>query len=595
MDSPQSQPKAVPASRKVKVEDYCELATKFVAQSRFDDAIEIYERAARLYPDSIALRINLGRVKSMKKKVEDGAALELETKYATQRETKDKLATHFNALGEIFLAKGDAQRAAELFELARLNNPNFFHAFLNLGRFYYKLDEWESAKDHLTRALELNPLSGEVNYLLGRCFFYLKDFDMALPLLVDALVLSSGADPAVTRDMQDKIRLTLERGGPRNKGERNELIRARTARLNDIVKGIDSKRKEYADQSSIINVRDLLQRTSPRDRERDDLLQLALRLKQFTLMRGFDDELLFKIAKTVQVIECEREETIFPEEDASDTFYLVESGAVRIVKDTPFGEQKLTSIKRGEFFGEMNFIDPAVRSAKAVADEAGSFLALSREAMQPIIEQHREIAVQFYWHFWRSLAQRTREANELLKSFFSEADPKPAMPDVQRVQAAKAISVDLDQKLKLLQEQGLSSRELRLLATFSNEELYDRDEAVFHEGDKGDKLYIVLGGKVRISKHIPGVGEEALAILNRGDFFGEMALIDDSAVRAADARAHTDGTTVLSITREVLKEIISVDVESAYQFLSILCRILTTRLREINLKIVQWRLMSGGF
>ena len=291
MDSPQSQPKAVPASRKVKVEDYCELATKFVAQSRFDDAIEIYERAARLYPDSIALRINLGRVKSMKKKIEDGAALELETKYATQRETKDKLATHFNALGEIFLAKGDAQRAAELFELARLNNPNFFHAFLNLGRFYYKLDEWETAKDHLTRALELNPLSGEVNYLLGRCFFYLKDFDMALPLLVDALVLSSGADPAVARDMQDKIRLTLERGGPRNKGERNELIRARTARLNDIVKGIDSKRKEYADQSSIINVRDLLKRTSPRDQERDDLLQLALRLKQFTLMRGFDDEL----------------------------------------------------------------------------------------------------------------------------------------------------------------------------------------------------------------------------------------------------------------------------------------------------------------
>ena len=32
-----------------------------------------------------------------------------------------------------------------------------------------------------------------------------------------------------------------------------------------------------------------------------------------------------------------------------------------------------------------------------------------------------------------------------------------------------------------------------------------------------------------------------------------------------------------------------------HQFLSILCRILTQRLREINLKIVQWRLMAGGF
>jgi hypothetical protein len=45
----------------------------------------------------------------------------------------------------------------------------------------------------------------------------------------------------------------------------------------------------------------------------------------------------------------------------------------------------------------------------------------------------------------------------------------------------------------------------------------------------------------------------------------------------------------------VLNEILSVDVESAYQFLFILCRILTRRLREINLKIIQWRLMAGGF
>jgi hypothetical protein len=56
-----------------------------------------------------------------------------------------------------------------------------------------------------------------------------------------------------------------------------------------------------------------------------------------------------------------------------------------------------------------------------------------------------------------------------------------------------------------------------------------------------------------------------------------------------------NGTTVLTISRGVLNEILSVDVESAHQFLYILCRILTQRLREINLKIIQWRLMSGGF
>jgi len=132
------------------------------------------------------------------------------------------------------------------------------------------------------------------------------------------------------------------------------------------------------------------------------------------------------------------------------------------------------------------------------------------------------------------------------------------------------------------------------LAAFSKEELYNRDDLIFREGDEGDKLYIILDGKVRITKHIPGAGEEALAILEKGDFFGEMALIDNQP-RSADAKAHINGTTVLTISRQVLNEILSVDIESAYQFLSILCRILTQRLREINLKIIQWRLMSGGF
>jgi CRP-like cAMP-binding protein len=95
-------------------------------------------------------------------------------------------------------------------------------------------------------------------------------------------------------------------------------------------------------------------------------------------------------------------------------------------------------------------------------------------------------------------------------------------------------------------------------------------------------------------KNIPGIGEEALAILEKGDFFGEMALVDNEP-RSAEAKAHVNGTTVLTISRGVLNEILSVDVESAYQFLSILCRILTQRLREINLKIIQWRLMAGGF
>jgi CRP-like cAMP-binding protein len=243
----------------------------------------------------------------------------------------------------------------------------------------------------------------------------------------------------------------------------------------------------------------------------------------------------------------------------------------------------------------MNFIDPSQRSADAVAHTDCGLFSLKMGELRGFFDTHKDVAVHFYWHFWKSLSQRTREANNMLKTFFSDAESGAKLPlNPQEASLSKAISIDLDRKIKILQERGLSARELRLLAAFSGEELYNRDEVIFREGAKGDKLYIILDGKVRISKNIPGVGEEALAILEKGDFFGEMALVDNEP-RSADAKAHANGTTVLTISRSVLNEILSVDVESAYQFLFILCRILTRRLREINLKIIQWRLMAGGF
>ena len=98
------------------------------------------------------------------------------------------------------------------------------------------------------------------------------------------------------------------------------------------------------------------------------------------------------------------------------------------------------------------------------------------------------------------------------------------------------VTVKSEDKVDLFRERGLSAAEMKLLATFSSEERFREGSMIFREGEKGDKLYIVLDGRVRISKFIPGVGEEALTVLDRGDFFGEMALIDDKP-RSADAQS----------------------------------------------------------
>lgn len=70
-------------------------------------------------------------------------------------------------------------------------------------------------------------------------------------------------------------------------------------------------------------------------------------------------------------------------------------------------------------------------------------------------------------------------------------------------------------------------------------------QVIFHHGDPGGLLYIISSGKVKIT-HSTLEGQEALlAILGNGDFFGELALLDDSPRSAtAEAIEPTDTLTL---------------------------------------------------
>jgi CRP-like cAMP-binding protein len=113
------------------------------------------------------------------------------------------------------------------------------------------------------------------------------------------------------------------------------------------------------------------------------------------------------------------------------------------------------------------------------------------------------------------------------------------------------------------------------------------------DGDPADRFFFVIEGKVRISKHIPGVGEEALAILEPGDYFGEMALIDE-APRSADVIANT---TVLlgAIDKQKFEDLLFMHKDLAYDLLWTLVRTLSTRLREANEKMRAFLAMAGKF
>jgi len=108
---------------------------------------------------------------------------------------------------------------------------------------------------------------------------------------------------------------------------------------------------------------------------------------------------------------------------------------------------------------------------------------------------------------------------------------------------------------------------------------YRKDEVIFHEGDGGDGLFIVVQGSVRISKR-SATGEEALAIMEPHAFFGEMALIDFSP-RAADAVAN-EPSDLFFIPLKELRSLIEAHHQIALKVLYALCEVLAQRLRETN-------------
>jgi len=130
---------------------------------------------------------------------------------------------------------------------------------------------------------------------------------------------------------------------------------------------------------------------------------------------------------------------------------------------------------------------------------------------------------------------------------------------------------------------GLKPEALESIARLASEEHHARGTKIFQHGDAGDKLYLILDGKVRISRDVPGMGEEALAILGPGQLFGEMALLDESP-RSADARAH-ERCRLLAIAKDGFDDLLFMNKDLAYEVLWSVVRMLAGRLRETNDKL----------
>jgi CRP/FNR family cyclic AMP-dependent transcriptional regulator len=583
---------AAETSIPIEADDLLALARRYADQGMYDESIHLYEMVEKLKPGSVALRINLARVRDQKAAAEETRFASLRTEVVRERARDEVDSSQYVGLAQYYMAKDQTSKAIELLEIAKLKTPNSYRPFEILGRLYYSQGEWELAHEEIQNARKLNPFDRGLSELSGRIEFELKNFDRSLDDFIDAFLLSTEQKGEPIEPVRRMIN-TLKRIHNIDTRDLNARIRKRVEQLQQATERLELRKENLF---RLDPHKDILLKISRAVDKREDLITTSHELRKLTVFQHMKDEQIFRLSRVARVQAFSTGEYVFREEDRSMDFYVVKDGRIEIRKETPFGPQILGNLTVDHIFGEMNFIDRTHRSSDALAvSDRSACYTFSFSALDQLMGEDKELAVGLHWAFWRSLTVKVRDANEQLKLFFQEDAKKgggrkreAGKRDVQQV------TVKSEEKVDLFRERGLSAAEMKLLATFSTEERFREGSMIFREGEKGDKLYIVLDGRVRISKFIPGVGEEALTVLDRGDFFGEMALIDEKP-RSADAKSHDGDATVLSIDRATLNEILSMDPHASLQFLNLLCRMISRRLREINDKIVQWKYMSGGF
>jgi CRP/FNR family transcriptional regulator, cyclic AMP receptor protein len=103
-----------------------------------------------------------------------------------------------------------------------------------------------------------------------------------------------------------------------------------------------------------------------------------------------------------------------------------------------------------------------------------------------------------------------------------------------------------------------------------------RGHVVFHEGDPGDRLFVVIDGKVKISRAAADGRENLLAVFGPGEMFGELSLFDPGT-RTATASAITD-STLASLDHDDMRPVLLARPLVALHLL----RALAQRLRRTN-------------
>jgi CRP/FNR family transcriptional regulator, cyclic AMP receptor protein len=134
--------------------------------------------------------------------------------------------------------------------------------------------------------------------------------------------------------------------------------------------------------------------------------------------------------------------------------------------------------------------------------------------------------------------------------------------------------------------QAVEGDALARLAAALEEQEYADGQTVFAEGDPGDAMYFISRGRIRIEKRTQAAAaaHKILAVLEAGDYFGEMALLDQKPRSAAAVSA--GGAKVLRLSKAAFDQIQRTSSVAGMSVLFAMIRTSSERIRRLSAQVV---------
>ena len=238
----------------------------------------------------------------------------------------------------------------------------------------------------------------------------------------------------------------------------------------------------------------------------------------------------------------------------NDRFYIIQSGKVHTFRQGDVLSDSGSVLGPGDFVGVVPCMSSHSQIETAVAATDVVVISVRRDQYQALISKNTPVAMKII----RTFANRMRTVNEILTRLTlknSMADSPERMysiaayyekmgktdlavygyyqymkecPGGANIEKAKSRFVTLKAR----------SHAVYFESPTGNLRNYPKDTMIFSECQSGQDMFIIQSGQVKISKVVDD-NEVILAVLQKGDFFGEMALLENKP-RSASAIAHED-------------------------------------------------------